>query len=318
MNEQENNPNDTPVVDTNTVVEPVVAEAEVVAEATEAVTETAETKVEELTEAAEPAPEVKTESATSFALPTAAVVTAKLKEVKKFIISRKYTIAAVILVIIALLGIVFLMEQQGRLNTGIFDGAQKMLSRNKAVALVNDKKISAYDLNVSMAQIATGAAAQGADVESAEVKKEIQTQAIDMLVNTELLKQEAVARGVEISGDDVNARLETLKTDVGGEDVLKERMKEFNIDEKTLRRDIKNELTIQKLLDAVFVEKTVAVTEEEITAFYKQAGGVEAGLPPLEEVRAQIETQIKTSKEQEVVTAYIGELRAKATVEMLI
>ncbi len=318
MNEQENNPNDTPVVDTNTVVEPVVAEAEVVAEATEAVTETAETKVEELTEAAEPAPEVKTESATSFALPTAAVVTAKLKEAKKFIISRKYTIAAVILVIIALLGIVFLMEQQGRLNTGIFDGAQKMLSRNKAVALVNDKKISAYDLNVSMAQIATGAAAQGADVESAEVKKEIQTQAIDMLVNTELLKQEAVARGVEISGDDVNARLETLKTDVGGEDVLKERMKEFNIDEKTLRRDIKNELTIQKLLDAVFVEKTVAVTEEEITAFYKQAGGVEAGLPPLEEVRAQIETQIKTSKEQEVVTAYIGELRAKATVEMLI
>lgn len=319
MNEQENNTNDVPVIDTESVVEPVVEKAEAVVEATDSVVEAVEAKIEDVKEAVtDVVDEVKTESATSFALPTAAVMTAKLNEVKKFIIGRKYTIAAVILVIIALLGIVFLMEQQGRLNTGIFDGAQKMLSRNKAVALVNESKISEYDLNISMAQIATGAAAQGADVESAEIKQEIQTQAIDMLVNTELLKQEAATRGIEITGDEVNARLETLKTDVGGEEVLKERMKEFNIDEKTLRRDIKNELTIQKLLEAVFVEKTVAVTEEEVLAFYETAGGPGAELPALEEVRAQIEAQLKTTKEQEVVTAYIEELRAKATIELLI
>jgi hypothetical protein len=50
----------------------------------------------------------------------------------------------------------------------------------------------------------------------------------------------------------------------------------------------------------------------------RQAGGVAAGLPAIDEVRAQIETQLKTSKEQEVVTAYIEELRAKATIEVLI
>lgn len=318
MNEQENNTNETSVIDTDTetVIEPVVEETEAVVEA---VVEEAQAVKEEVTDSTvEVVEESKTESTTAMALPVAAMAKAKWDICKKFVCGRKYTIAAVVLVIIALLAIVFLMEQQGRLNTGIFDGAQKMLSRNKAVALVNENKISEYDLNISMAQIATGAAAQGADVESAEVKGEIQTQAIDMLVNTELLKQEAATRGIKISDDDVNARLETLKTDVGGEDVLKERMKEFNIDEKTLRRDIKNELTIQKLLDEVFVEKTLAVTEEEILAFYKQAGGAEAGLPALEEVRAQIETQIKTSKEQEVVTAYIEELRGKATIEVLI
>ncbi len=319
MNEQENNTNDVPVIDTESVVEPVVEQAEAVVEATDGVVEAVEAKVEDVEEVAtDVVAEAKAESTTSFALPTAAVMTAKLNEVKKFIIGRKYTIAAVILVAIALLGIVFLMEQQGRLNTGIFDGAQKMLSRNKAVALVNDSKISEYDLNISMAQIATGAAAQGADVESDEIKKEIQTQAIDMLVNTELLKQEAATRGIEITGDEVNTRLETLKTDVGGEEVLKERMKEFNIDEKTLRRDIKNELTIQKLLEAVFVEKAVAVTEEEVLAFYETVGGPGAELPALEEVRAQIKAQLKTTKEQEVVTAYIEELRGKATIELLI
>ena len=329
MNEHDKNTEDTPVIDTEAVVEPVVEEVSEEVSATDAAVEevsavTAEVKeavAEEVNEMKDGVTEAVEEVQSKAPLTTAAsmaLVTTKLVAAKKFLMGRKYTIAAVVLVLIALLGVVFLMEQQGRLNTGIFDGAQAALSKNKAVATVNDGKISQYDLDVSMSQIATGAAAQGADVESAEIKSEIQTQALDMLVNTELLKQEAAARGIEISGEDVEARLETLKTDVGGAEVLEQRMKEFNIDEKTLRRDIKNELTIQKLLEQIFVEKTVAVTEEEVLAFYEQAGGVEAGLPALDEVRAQIETQIKTSKEQEVVTAYIEELRAKATIEVLI
>jgi SurA N-terminal domain len=330
MNEHDNNTEDTPVIDTDVVIEPVVEEMNGESKAVEAAVEevaavAAEVKeaaAEDVAEMKETAAEVvettSPESTPATTAPLMAMITTKLGVAKKFLMGRKYTIAAVVLVLIALLGIVFLMEQQGRLNTGIFDGVQQTLSKNKAVALVNDGKISRYDLDVSMSQIATGAAAQGADVESADIKTEIQTQALDMLVNTELLKQEAVTRGIEVSGDDVEARLETLKTDVGGADVLEQRMKEFNIDEKTLRRDIKNELTIQKLLEEVFAEKEVAVTEEEILAFYEQAGGVEAGLPALDEVRTQIETQIKTSKEQEVVTAYIEELRAKATIEVLI
>lgn len=332
MNEHDKNTEDTPVIDTETVVEPVVQDASPEEQTTSAAVEEVAAVTAEVTEAATPAEvkeavsetveESKAETAavaaTVAATPLMVTLKSKLTSCKKFLMGRKYTIAAVILVLITLLAVVFLMEQQGRLNTGIFDKAQATLSKNKAVALVNDGKISRYDLDVSMSQIATGAAAQGADVESAEVKSEIQTQALDMLVNTELLKQEAATRGIEISKDDVDARLETLKTDVGGAEVLEQRMKEFNIDEKTLLRDIKNELTIQKLLEEVFVEKSVVVTEEEILAFYEQAGGAEAGLPALEEVRTQIETQLKTSKEQEVVTAYLEELRSKATIEVLI
>ncbi len=333
MNEHDKNTEDTPVIGTEIMTKPVMEGESEVAETTDAVvekvvevaTDVKEVVVEKMSEVADTATSLATEAMTetttavmATAVPVTALLSSKCNACKKFICGRKYTIAAVVLVLIALLGIVFLMEQQGRLNTGIFEGAQAALSKNKAVAKVNNRKISRYDLDVSMSQIATGAAAQGADVESAEVKKEIQTQALDMLVNTELLKQEASARNIKIGGEEVEARLETLKTDVGGEAVLKERMAEFNIDEKTLRRDIKNELTIQKLLAAVFAEKTVAVTEEEIKAFYDQAGATEAGLPALEEVRVQIETQLKTAKEQEVVTAYIEELRAKATIEVLI
>jgi hypothetical protein len=230
----------------------------------------------------------------------------------------KFYAGAVAIVLIVLAGVVYVMEQQGRLQTGIFSGVQKMIGGGKAVATVNGAKVTQADLDISTSQISAGAAAQGADIASAEVKTQIQAQAIEMLVNTELLKQEAAKDGIVVTDDEVNARLESLKTDVGGAEILAERMKEFNVDEKTLLRDIRNELTIQALLETVFADREVAVTEAEVVEVYATAGGVEAGLPPLSEVRAEIEAQIKTTKEQEIVTAYIDELRTSANIEVLI
>lgn len=229
-----------------------------------------------------------------------------------------YTLLAIIAAAVIVLALLFVMERQGRVETGMFEGLNRLVDTRTAVAKVNDGKVSKYDLDVSVTQMVAGFAAQGADTESEEVKTEIQTRAVEMLVNTELLKQEAAVKGIVITDADVEARLETLKTDVGGEEALKERMAEFNVSEKILRRDIRNELTIQALLDGVFKEKNIAVTEEEIVEFYEQAGGEKAGLPELEAVRPQIEQQLKTTKEQEVVTAYIEELRGKAEIEILI
>lgn len=248
----------------------------------------------------------------------AAAIVSPVDKLKSVLLAQKYTILAVIVVAITMLGLTYMMEKQGRLHTGLFDGVDKILATKKTVAKVNDGKITQKDLDISITQISAGAAAQGADVADPEFKAEIQKQAVDMLVNTELLKQEATSRGIVITDEAVNARLEQLKTDVGGEEELTKRMQEFNIDEKTLVRDIRNELTIQALLDQVFTEKSTEVTEEEIKQLYDKAGGEKAGLPKLEEVREKIVAQIKSSKEQEIVTTFIEELRSKATIEVLI
>lgn len=289
------------------------------AETTPVVEETS-TQIEEetvdapVTTAEAPAP------ATETAATTAAVasLTAGLKKTKDVLIRKKYTVATLVLVLVALLALMYALEDQGKLNTGLFSGVQQQVSKYTAAAKVNNESISEYDLNISVTQLSSGAAAQGADITDPAVQEELQTQALDMLINTELLKQEAANRGIAATEEEVNARLETLKTDVGGEEVLNQRMEEFGINKKTLLRDIRNELTIQKLLDEVFKEKTVSVTEEEISAFYEQAGGAGAGLPALEEVKTQIEAQIKASKEQGVVTTLIEELRGKAQIEMFI
>lgn len=279
---------------------------------TEPVDETKEAAVAEVTEPTTPEP-VKEEEAEGMT--AAGLITAiKQKWTKRY----TYIALAIVAAVVVLAALLFVMERQGRVDIGIFDGVHRFVDTKTAVAKINDGTISKYDLDVSISQMSSGFAAQGADIESEEVKKEIQTRALDMLVNTELLKQEAAATGIVITDEDVTTRLETLTTDVGGEEALKERMAEFNVSEKILLRDIKNELTIQALLDGVFKEKNITVSEKDITDFYDEAGGVKGGLPELEAVRPQIEQQLRSSKEQEVVTAYIEELRGKAEIEILI
>jgi hypothetical protein len=235
---------------------------------------------------------------------------------KKSILARKYTISAVVLVIVALIGLTYIMEKQGRINTGIFDGIEKLVTGHKAVAIVNGQKITKNELDTSVAQISAGAVAQGMDSANEEMKLQIRGQALDMLVNTELLMQEAKERGIVVTEEEVEQRIGKLREDIGGEEVLATRMAEFGITEKILRRDVKNELTVKALLDQVFVEKGITITDEEVAAFYEQAGGKKAGLPAIEEVSEQIKAQIKSTKEQEQVTALIEELRGEAAIEL--
>ena len=95
-------------------------------------------------------------------------------------------------------------------------------------------------------------------------------------------------------------------------------MEQFGVTDSVLKRDIRNELVIQTLLDQVFAESSIEVSDAEVEELYNSAGGAEGGLPPLEEVRAQIEAQVQSTKEQEIVDDFIESLRNQSTVEVLI
>ncbi len=137
-------------------------------------------------------------------------------------------------------------------------------------------------------------------------------------MNGELLKQAAKAEGIVVTSVDVEARLVQIAEGVGGDEALKAKMVEFGITEATLRRDIESEILIQGLFDVKMNVNDIEVAEAEITKLYTDLGGEGGGLPPLTEVREQITQQIKQNKQQELVTSYIEELRAKATIEILV
>lgn len=231
--------------------------------------------------------------------------------------SNKSPIALVMIAILVAAGVVggiyFVTKD---IDKEVASNVNEVVEPSSTVAEVNNVEIKGSDLNTSIQQITVSAQLQGVDITDPNMQQNIQDQAVTMLVNTELLKQAAVEQGLSVSDEDIDTRLEELVAETGGEAVLAERMQNLGIDDETLRKDIGNELLIQLLLDEIFTEADVTVTEEEVVAFYEQAGGTEAGLPELEEVRGQIEAQVRSTKEQEVLNTYIEELRTDAEIEV--
>ena len=230
---------------------------------------------------------------------------------------KQYGIAVVIILIMGLV-LWYGLEKQGRIKTEVFDQIGSLIKTESPVAVVNGVKISKTQYEKNREQIIASAGQQGLDITDEKVKSEIDAQAIDVLVNTELLRQAAKEAGVEVTPEQVEGRYQEVITSVGGDEELAKRMTELGITETSLRNDIEGEILIQSYLTEAVDTSGVTVEELEITTAYKNAGGADAGLPPLADVHTQIEDQLKSVKEQELITAFIQTLKDKATIEVMI
>jgi parvulin-like peptidyl-prolyl isomerase len=253
------------------------------------------------------------ETVNQTAAPTAHSATAPETQAKS---KTGMHIAAIVIVAVTLLIVLFMLEKEGRSSTGLFDSYFASQESSATVAVVNGEEVTGKELNTSIQQFNQAALAQGVDTTNPDVVADIRNQALEVLVNTTLLKQAAQEQGIEVSDEATTERLETIESEIGGAEVLQSRIDELGLTRAELREDIQEEILIQTLLDGIFSEADVSVTDEEIQEVYDAAGGVEAGLPPLEEVREQIEAQVRGTKEQAVIDEYLGELKAEADIEI--
>jgi peptidyl-prolyl cis-trans isomerase SurA len=233
---------------------------------------------------------------------------------------KQYGIATLVILVMGA-GLTYALEQQGRINTGVFEKITAVVNPAPAAAIVNGTKITKADYDKNLTQLQTAATAQGADVADESIQGEIKKQAIDVLVNTELLRQAAFAEGAVVTEEQIEARYQEIVTSIGGEEQLAAKMVELSITEASLRKDIEGEILIQGHLAKAVDTSKIAVTEKEVTDAYAQISGTAATgvtIPPLEEIKTQLEAQLKTNKEQELVNAYITKLREGAEIEVLI
>jgi parvulin-like peptidyl-prolyl isomerase len=222
--------------------------------------------------------------------------------------------------IVILMGgaLVYMLEEQGRLDTKIFSTLKGWVVPAPAAVLVNGEKIplSIYEKNRD--QFLATAAQQGLDPATPAVQDQVKEQALEVIINTEVLAQAAVAAGIVVTEEQTDTRYNEIMELQGGEEQLKSRMAELGISEEDLARDIRQEILIQTHLETAVDLTGIEVTEEEIKTLYDSLGGGEVELPPLTEIRAQIEQELRFGKEQDRIAAYIKTLREKAEIEILI
>ncbi len=233
-------------------------------------------------------------------------------------------IGAIVVALLMIAGAWFIMGdsnrsvQQDPMTDGTMPADLDEGDPDEVVATVNGTELTRAEFNRIRQQVLQQAQQQpGVDLNDPEVMAQVNAQALDTLVNTELIRQAAVAAGVTVSGEQVDARFAEVVQSVGGAEALAESLQQLGITEESLRADVEQELVIQAYLDDS-VDEEFSVTDEEVSDFYDELGGAEAGLPPLSEVREQIEQQLLATQENEVIEALLEGLRAEAQIETML
>jgi peptidyl-prolyl cis-trans isomerase C len=114
----------------------------------------------------------------------------------------------------------------------------------------------------------TAGRAPDEDRQSAEYRS-FRQQLVEYLVTLEVLRQEAPDFGITITSQDVDERLQQIKQMfLGNEDKFADALEQQRLTLEQLTRAIRESLWFEKMQAAV--TKDVAVTEEEVRAFYDE------------------------------------------------
>jgi peptidyl-prolyl cis-trans isomerase SurA len=186
------------------------------------------------------------------------------------------------------------------------------------VAVVNGLKIARKEFNESVTMITQTASLQGANITDPAIQKEINNQAIDILVSNTLLLDGARAAGISTTKEAVQAEYDKLVTELGGQEALTARMAEVKLSEAKLRSNIEERLIVDQYLKAETDMEDVKVSEEDVKAAYDSYKGSGVDVPPYEDIKTQIETQLVGQKQQDIVNTFIATLKEKATIEIKI
>ena len=186
----------------------------------------------------------------------------------------------------------------------------------KFVATVNNEKIPEDIYNARLAQRKGALEEQGVSFSDVAVLDQLKVQVKDEIINETLLLQAARSVNMSVSSDEVSAQFDVIRKRFDTAEAFQAELDKVGFSEKNFRKNIENQLLLQKYIDELLKGKDLSVSDAEITAFYneikKQQGDK---TPALKDIKDQIELQIRQQKASQIVQPIIAELKAKANIE---
>lgn len=227
-------------------------------------------------------------------------------------------LALILLVVILLLGGGAWYFISNNMNsTSNTAQALNNLSPSDPIARVNGEEITRSDLDTIQAQILSQQGIDPATLDAA-MQQELLTQALNAVVAQTLLRQEVENAKINVGEDEVSTQLEEIKAQYENDSEYAQVLKSQNMTEDDLKTQIGENLRTQKYLDGVIDTNSLSVSGEEVDAAYKQVATNTEDVPPLEDMREQIEDSIIQQKQQQLVAQHIQQLQQKADIELLI
>lgn len=176
-------------------------------------------------------------------------------------------------------------------------------SNEAAVARVNGEEISAFRLERYFAEYLEDQGRSVGNIRNPKAYQQLRRQALDALIDKELLWQEAVKRGVVISDAVVSGQVEQTRQAMGGAQVFARRLNDAGFDEASFTEYTRRELAAQQVFSEL---TTVAAPDDpQVRAFYEEH---RAEMNQPEQVQAR-HILIKVAQDADAATVEAARLR---------
>ncbi|MBO1750507.1 SurA N-terminal domain-containing protein [Actinotalea sp. BY-33] len=194
------------------------------------------------------------------------------------------------------------------------EGIPEVVAQVDGHEISRDEFVEAYQGQFQ--QLALQAQSTGQPVDQEQLRLEV----ADTLVGTQLLIQEAEARGFEATDTQVDETLAELAevNGLGSADEVVEALAAQGLSEDEVRSELRTQVKVDQLVDDAVGDTTP--TDAEVQELYdglveqQEAAGGEAEVPPLDDVRPQLEEQLTSTARSEAIGALLTELRESAEV----
>ena len=189
----------------------------------------------------------------------------------------------------------------------------KNTSANSQLAFkLNGKKVTMVEAHRSMAIMSENYKRYlGANIDP----ELMNTLAFNEVINRNLLLEMADKLKIKVYNSEVDAQMDQIKAAFPDKEQFKSALLSQGYTTKTLEKEIKENLILQKVSEAI--TGNVKVTPEEINEYYSDYKYTMFQGKPLDDVKTQIEQALKTQKGAEVYAEDMTEARAKMKLQDL-
>ncbi|MCT8137784.1 SurA N-terminal domain-containing protein [Anaerobacillus sp. CMMVII] len=206
-------------------------------------------------------------------------------------------------------------EENTQPSEGTEISAVNDLAPEEAVATVNGEEILQQELTNQYEQVKMSYLQMGIEIDG-ENEAQIKRHVLDQLVNTTLINQAAVEGGFEATEAEVQAEMDLILAEYGGEEELVKILEENNLTLASLQEEIKVQLTINKYLGDKI--GTPEISQEEIEELYAQYSEQTDEMPPLEDVEMFLQEELINEKNQAAIGELVEQLKEASDIRILI
>lgn len=137
---------------------------------------------------------------------------------------------------------------------------------------------------------------------------------LEELVNSRLVREEAVTNGISVSKEEITAEIAKLEEKLGGKDNLATALTQYGLTLSDLDDQIELRLLQQKLADKFF---KVDISDDDVKKYFESNKAIYADAK-FEDIKDEIKSNLRDQKLQEEFTKWFEEVKQKAKISIFI